>query len=148
LKPLLIALIALALGPDGALAAKLDRAAVDDAQFTATPAKGADPSIVKAQVLLDRVRLSPGVIDGRVADNFAKAIGAFQATHGLKTDGTLTRETWDKLTATATTPVLTDYVVTPADVKGPFTRRIPVRMEAMARLRRLGYRSALERLAE
>lgn len=143
-----VVMIALALACCGALAARLDLDAVNQAQFSDSEPKDVDPMLVKAQILLDRARFSPGLIDGRLSDNFAKAVAAFQAANGLPSDGKLTRETWDRLAATSAEPVLVTYEVKAKDVRGPFTRRIPARMERMAHLRRLGYRSARERLAE
>ena len=140
--------MALALACGGTLAAKLDLAAVNQAQFSEGEPKGVDPMLLKAQILLDRARFSPGLIDGRLSDNFSKAVAAFQAANGLPSDGKLTRETWDKLAATFAGPVLMNYEVTAKDVRGPFTRRIPARMERMAHLKRLGYRNAREKLAE
>ena len=140
--------MALALACGGTLAAKLDLAAVNQAQFSEGEPKGVDPMLLRAQVLLDRARFSPGLIDGRLSDNFSKAVAAFQAANGLPSDGKLTRETWDKLAATFAGPVLMNYEVTAKDVRGPFTRRIPARMERMAHLKRLGYRNAREKLAE
>ncbi|RUT90754.1 hypothetical protein EOD23_35870, partial [Mesorhizobium sp. USDA-HM6] len=145
---LLVVAMALAFACGGTLAAKLDMDAVNQAQFSEGEPKGVDPMLLKAQILLDRARLSPGLIDGRLSDNFAKAVAAFQAANGLASDGKLTRETWDKLAATFAGPVLTNYEVTAKDVRGPFTKHIPARMERMARLKRLGYRSAREKLAE
>ena len=140
--------MALALACGGTLAAKLDLAAVNQAQFSEGEPKGVDPMLLRAQILLDRARFSPGLIDGRLSDNFSKAVAAFQAANGLPSDGKLTRETWDKLAATFAGPVLTNYQVTAKDVRGPFTKRIPARMERMADLKRLGYRNAREKLAE
>ncbi|TPI66828.1 murein L,D-transpeptidase [Mesorhizobium sp. B3-1-3] len=140
--------LALALACGGTLAAKLDLAAVNQAQFSEGEPKGVDPMVLRAQILLDRARFSPGLIDGRLSDNFSKAVAAFQAANGLPSDGKLTRETWDKLTATFAGPVLINYEITAKDVRGPFTRRIPARMERMAHLKRLGYRNAREKLAE
>ena len=140
--------MALALACGGTLAAKLDLAAVNQAQFSEGEPKGVDPMLLRAQILLDRARFSPGLIDGRLSDNFSKAVAAFQAANGLPSDGKLTRETWDKLAATFAGPVLMNYEVTAKDVRGPFTRRIPARMERMAHLTRLGYRNAREKLAE
>ncbi|TPJ32564.1 L,D-transpeptidase [Mesorhizobium sp. B2-8-3] len=140
--------LALALACGGTLAAKLDLAAVNQAQFSEGEPKGVDPMVLRAQILLDRARFSPGLIDGRLSDNFSKAVAAFQAANGLPSDGKLTRETWDKLAATFAGPVLINYEVTAKDVRGPFTRRIPARMERMAHLKRLGYRNVREKLAE
>lgn len=145
---LLVVAAVLALTCGGTRAAKLDLDAVNQAQFSEGEPKGVSPTLLKAQILLDRARFSPGLIDGRVSENFAKAVSAFQAANGLPSDGKLTRETWDKLTATFADPVLVTYEVTRKDVRGPFTKRIPTRMERMAHLKRLGYRNAREKLAE
>ncbi|MBZ9849326.1 L,D-transpeptidase [Mesorhizobium sp. CA14] len=143
-----VAVVALALACGGAHAARLEPNAVNQAQFSEGEPNGVSPMLLKAQVLLDRARFSPGLIDGRVSENFTKAVAAFQAANGLQSDGKLTRETWDKLAATFAGPVLTTYEVTAKDVRGPFTKRIPARMESMAHLKRLGYRNAREKLAE
>ncbi|PBC02281.1 L,D-transpeptidase [Mesorhizobium sp. WSM3860] len=145
---LVVVAVALAVACGGAQAARLDPDAVNQAQFSEGEPKDVSPMLLKAQILLDRARFSPGLIDGRLSDNFARSVAAFQAANGLASDGKLTRETWDKLTATFAGPVLTSYDVTAKDVRGPFTRRIPARMERMANLKRLGYRNAREKLAE
>ncbi|MER9630833.1 MULTISPECIES: L,D-transpeptidase [unclassified Mesorhizobium] len=148
IRLLLVFAATLALACGVARAAKLDPATVNQAQFTIGEPKGVDPMLLKAQILLDRARFSPGLIDGRLSQNFAKAVAAFQAANGLPPDGKLSPQTWSKLIATSAKPVLVTYEVMRKDVRGPFTRRIPARLERMARLRRLGYRNAVERLAE
>ncbi|HEX8164742.1 MAG TPA: L,D-transpeptidase [Beijerinckiaceae bacterium] len=130
-----------------ARAAPLDLKSVNEAQFSERRGKGIDPAILKAQVLLDRARFSPGVIDGRGGDNFDNAVAAFAEAQGLRDDG-LTREVFDKLATTSSDPVLQEYTIADADVKGPFVKKIPSKMEEMAKLDRLAYRSALEGLAE
>jgi hypothetical protein len=42
---------------------------------------------IKAQVLLDRARFSPGAIDGRRGENFSNALRAFQEQNRLKASG-------------------------------------------------------------
>ncbi|MDX8433403.1 L,D-transpeptidase [Mesorhizobium abyssinicae] len=144
----LLVAVALALACGVAGAAKLDPATVNEAQFTAEEPKGFSPVLLKAEILLDRARFSPGLIEGRASENFARAVRAFQTANGLPSDGKLTRETWDRLMATSASPVVVAYELTRKDVRGPFTRHIPARMERMARLPRLGYHNATERLAE
>jgi lipoprotein-anchoring transpeptidase ErfK/SrfK len=148
IRLLLVVAAALALACGVTEAAKLDPAAVNQAQFGAGEPKGVDPTVLKAQILLDRARFSPGLINGRPSENFAKAVSAFQTANGLRSDGKLTQETWDKLMATSAAPVLVAYQVTGKDLRGPFTKHIPARMERMARLRQLGYRNVVEKLAE
>jgi len=110
--------------------------------------EGADPTIIKAQVLLDRARFSPGVIDGIPSENFRKALGAFQRAQQLKDDGRLDASTWAKLNEDAGSPVVVQYTITNADVSGPFTPNIPAKMEDKAKLKRLDYSGPLQLLAE
>ena len=103
--------------------------------------------MIRAQVLLDRAHVSPGVIDGRDGENVSNAVAAYERLQGLTPDGKLDDAVWEKLTADAG-PILTDYVITPADVAGPFTPQIPKDYEDMAKLDRLAYANPLEALAE
>ena len=104
IRLLLVFAAMLAIACGGARSAKLDLATVNQAQFTAGEPGDVDPTVLKAQILLDRARFSPGLIDGRLSENFAKAVGAFQQANGLRSDGKLTAETWSKLTATSADP--------------------------------------------
>jgi lipoprotein-anchoring transpeptidase ErfK/SrfK len=129
----------------------LDMESVNDANFQQRPSKppkGADPVLIKAQVLLDRAGFSPGEIDGQAGENNRKAIAAFEAAHGLKADGTLNSNIWTKLTAGSTEPVLTEYTIDEKDVKGPFLKKVPAKMEEMKDLDWLGYTGPIEALAE
>jgi lipoprotein-anchoring transpeptidase ErfK/SrfK len=122
--------------------------AVNTANLAAKAEKGLSPAIVKAQVLLDRARFSPGAIDGRDGENVQNAIKAFEAARGLKVDGKLDEELWGKLNETLADPVLIAYTIGEDDVKGPFVDKIPDKLEDQAKLDRLGYAGAEELLSE
>ena len=62
---------------------------------------GISPHLIKAQILLDRVRFSPGEIDGKPGTNLDKAIAAFAAAKGLQTPAGLNQQVWKALTATS-----------------------------------------------
>lgn len=125
----------------------LDLETINAAEFSEKPDKGISPALVKAQVLLDRARFSPGVIDGRNGENMQNAIKAFEAVQGLKADGELDEELWAKLNEAADEPVLVTYTIGDEDVKGPFAT-IPDKMEEQAGLERLSYSTPEELLAE
>ena len=133
-------------GPSPAGARPLTLDAVNNAQ--ATDEGKPNPAIVRAQVLLDRAFFSPGAIDGLDGDNFRKALRAFQNARGLTATGHLDPETWNALTGADNGPALVTYRIEKDDVKGPFLKRIPRKLEAMAKLKRLSYTGPKELLAE
>lgn len=116
--------------------------------LSATKGKGPDPVVIKAQILLDRARFSPGVIDGRTGENFEHALAAFEKHHQLDGDGKLDETSWAKLKEVSGEPVLKEYTIAEEDVKGPFVKNIPAKFERRAKLARLGYTGPAELLAE
>jgi lipoprotein-anchoring transpeptidase ErfK/SrfK len=133
-----------------AAAAAFDAAAVNNAEYRSKPSTGdkIDPVIVKAQVLLDRARFSPGEIDGKLGENAQKALKAFAEAKGLAADKGLTAELWTLLTGTSQDPVITEYTISENDVKGPFLKKLPAKMEEMKNLEALAYTSPREAIAE
>ena len=149
--PLAAALLLGPLAPAlAAPAGALTERGIDEAAFAPlpdTPEQRPVPAVVKAEVLLDRARFSPGVIDGIDGENFRKALAAYQRQMGLPATGRLDPASWDRLTAGAPPPLRT-VAVTRAEADGPFTRRIPREFEAQSRLKRLGYRDSAEAIGE
>jgi lipoprotein-anchoring transpeptidase ErfK/SrfK len=126
----------------------LDLETVNGADLSAKEEGGISPAFVKAQVLLDRARFAPGVIDGRNGDNMRNAIGAFEKSQKLNADGNLDDELWTKLNEVSPDPALIEYTIIDEDVKGPFVKRIPDKLEDQVSLDRLSYTGPEELLAE
>src|SRR5882672_2803185 len=58
---------------------------IKQAGGTRTVAPGSTgPAVVRAQILLDRARFSPGEIDGKYGDDLGIAIRSYQESHDLK----------------------------------------------------------------
>jgi lipoprotein-anchoring transpeptidase ErfK/SrfK len=122
---------------------------VNTTSWPGKAAKGVDPALVRAQVLLARAHFSPGAIDGRNGENLRAAVRAYEAAHQLPVDGKLDTQVWDALTKADGAPAVTSYTITDADVAGPFTPPIPKDdYRAMSKLDQLGYVTPLEALAE
>jgi lipoprotein-anchoring transpeptidase ErfK/SrfK len=127
----------------------VDSQAINNAEWDPSLAstKVISAPAIKAEILLARAYFSPGEISGRPGENLTKAIAAFAEAQG-KATSTLDRELWDKLVSMSADPVIVDYTISEADVRGPFLEKIPGKMERMKDLPHLSYTSPKEELAE
>lgn len=107
-----------------------------------------NPSILKAQVLLSRRGISPGMIDGRDGENYRKAIAQFRRQEMLGEADAMDARTWQALGGDAVGDIVVDYEISAKDSAHYFAKRIPRDYARQARMKRLTYTSAREMLAE
>jgi len=125
----------------------LTTSAIEDSTKTGTVGPGATgPRVVRAQILLDRARFSPGEIDGQYGDDLGIAIKGYQENHNLKPTGTIDEEMWRLLNG-GTGHLLLTYMITNANARGPFLP-LPNDVQEKAKMKWLGYESLEEELGE
>ena len=121
--------------------------AIEDSTKTGAVGPGAaGPRVVRAQILLDRARFSPGQIDGVYGDDFGVAVKGYRESHGLQPAGIIDAEMWRLLNSDAG-PLLLTYTITQADEKGPFLP-LPAEVQDKAKLKWLGFETPEEELGE
>lgn len=112
-----------------------------------TPGSPIDGQLFHAQVLMSAQGFSPGVIDGKAGESFKLALRSFQAARGFKPTGGLDAETRRALLE-ASRPSTVIVRLGPDDVRSQYVYPFPEQPEEQARLRFLGYRNMLEKVAE
>jgi len=120
------------------------------ARYTGLPPKPGkqDPVVLRLQIMLDRIHASPGAIDGYWGSNVQKAVKAAQEMLGLPVNGRVDERLWAALEQADPNPPLKRYVLTAADVAGPFVPHIPTDYAELAKLERIAYRNPQEALSE
>ena len=103
--------------------------------------------VLAVQILLDRARHSPGVIDGKPGGNTRRAILAYQKANGLPQTGDASPELVSRLTQAHGADLFQTYKISGSDVAGPF-QKVPSEMSGQAKLDQVGYESPAELLAE
>ncbi len=112
-----------------------------------TPGSPITGELFHAQVLLDSAGFSPGVIDGRKGTSLTQAIKGFQTAKGLQVSGKLDTPTRQALLQQNRLSTIM-VKLTADDVSGPFVYPFPKKPEDQAKLKFLGYRNMLEKVAE
>ena len=103
--------------------------------------------VMQAQVVLDRLGFTPGVVDGKEGMSTRNAVSGFQEANNLQVTGKIDDATRAALAKWNTIPA-TRVVTIPQDfATGPF-QKLPEDPADQAKLPALGYESLDEKLAE
>ncbi|MCL6730649.1 L,D-transpeptidase family protein [Sphingomonas hankyongi] len=150
MRAVLIAIAAGATLSAAAVAQKSEPSSASKSKAWVAPGtKGSpiDGETFHAQVLLDAAGFTAGVIDGKKGSSLIQAIKGFQEAKGLQINGKLdapTRQALLQQNRQSTRMIrLADE-----DVSGPFVYPFPKKYEDQAKLKFLGYRNMLEKVAE
>jgi lipoprotein-anchoring transpeptidase ErfK/SrfK len=129
--------------------AEITPEAVNSGKMHLPLSSGEGPSVLRAQLLLDRSPFSPGILDGLWGKNTEKAVYWLQKREGLKATGTIDQATFKRLFELANNPnkLIVEHKLTEKDVSGPFVD-IPEDIYAQAKLDCMCYESLSEKLAE
>ena len=121
------------------------------AQPTA-PAKAETPGlnrdVLHVQVILDQLGFSPGILDGREGERLTAALTGFQIARQLPVTGKMDPRTLQALHPHRAIRPTRLLRLTADSLAGPFVRPWPKEPQAQAKLKAMGYRSAIEKLAE
>lgn len=140
---------AVGVGTGAAAAVTADEVnAASFAQRTPPAAGRPDPFIVKAQVLLSRRSISPGVIDGVDGENFRKAVAQYRRQASLGEGDEIDEVVWTGLGGDAVSDIVVAYELSRKDADYTFAKAIPKDYAKQARMKRLSYTSPQEMLGE
>ena len=139
----------LAVGCAGLAVAQAPGAAPAKKPFVAPGAPGSpiNGAMFHAQVLMSAQAFSPGVIDGKAGESFKLALRSFQKARGLSVNGTLDGATRAALMS-ANRPSTVVVQLGPDDVRSQYVMPLPKDPEEQAKLKFMGYRNMLEKVAE
>jgi lipoprotein-anchoring transpeptidase ErfK/SrfK len=118
----------------------------DDHAADAIPDSELRP-IMQAQVVLDRLGFTPGVVDGKQGASTRNAIAGFQEAGGLDQTGKLDEPTLAAMARLRDTPA-TRVVTIPEEFAAGHYYAVPSNPESQAKMLALGYASLDEKLSE
>ncbi len=116
------------------------------APMAAKPALSRD--VLHVQVILDHLGFSPGMLDGREGQSLSAALRGYQISRQLPVTGRIDPRTLESLHAHRAVRPTRIVRLTPEMLAGPYIRPWPRDPQAQAKLKTMGYRSAIEKLAE
>ena len=131
-------------GPE---AATTDTLASNDDPNIKLPAEDKPRPLMQAQVVLDRIGFTPGVVDGKMGMSTVNALKGFQEARNLPVTGELDQATQQALAQWKHIPA-TRVVTIPEDFANDQFVQIPKEREDQAKLPAMAYQSLGEKIAE
>jgi lipoprotein-anchoring transpeptidase ErfK/SrfK len=107
-----------------------------------------DYTVLHAQVILDHLGFSPGILDGRAGRSLVAALKGFQQVTGIPETGELDERTLEALHPYRGIRPVKRLALTEEALAGPFVNPFPGDPAEQAKLPALGYRTRVEKLAE
>ena len=111
------------------------------------PAYSESP-VLRAQVILDHLGFSPGVIDGEEGQSYFAALRGFQTANDIAETGKLDEATLARLDQWRDVRATRVVMIPERFASGPFIPDFPASAADQAKLDRLGYKNLIEALAE
>jgi lipoprotein-anchoring transpeptidase ErfK/SrfK len=139
-------------GEENGASAEVPAPAADPMASNDDPAAKPPPEdkprpLMQAQVVLDRLGFTPGVVDGKMGMSTVNALKGFQEARGLEVTGELDQATQQALAEWKHIPATRVVTIPPEFANDQFVQ-IPEEREDQARLARMGYESLGEKIAE
>ncbi len=128
-------------------AAPADPLGSNDDPAAALPPEDQPRPLMQAQVVLDRIGFTPGVVDGKMGMSTVNAIKGFQEASGLPITGELDQPTVQSLAQWTHIPATRVVTIPPEFANDQFVE-IPKEREDQAKLDLMGYASLGEKIAE
>jgi lipoprotein-anchoring transpeptidase ErfK/SrfK len=119
----------------------------NDDPNAALPPEDQPRPLMQAQVVLDRIGFTPGVVDGKMGMSTVNAIKGFQEARGLQVTGELDEPTVQALAQWKHIPATRVVTIPPEFANDQFVK-IPKEREDQAKLDKMGYSSLAEKIAE
>lgn len=142
-------LAGVAVGTAGLAVAQAPTPAPAAEPFVAPGTKGSpiDGALFHAQILMSAQGFSPGVIDGKEGESFKLALRSFQESRDLPVTGKLDPTTRAALLS-SNRPSTVMVKLGTDDLRHNYVMPFPKDPEVQAKLRFMGYRNMIEKLAE
>jgi len=128
-------------------AAQTDAMASNDDPNAQFPPEDKPRPLMQAQVVLDRLGFTPGVIDGKMGLSTRNAVKGFQEARGLEITGEFDQPTVQALAEWRRIPATRVVTIDEAFANDQFVT-IPEDRKEQAKLDRMGYSSLAEKIAE